>query len=209
MALCDGACPPKGSKDPQGTRRAVLFAAYEEIHRQGFQAASLTNILATTGLTKGALYHHFANKQQLGYAVLDEVIRPEVMERWVIPLQQEMDPIQAMIDVLLETGAAMTDKDIWLGCPLNNLAQEMSPMDEGFRLRINSLFEEWRGAIAAAMLLGKQKGKVRQEIDEHAVAAFIVGALEGCMGMAKNARSRTVLMLCGQGLVEYLSSLRP
>jgi AcrR family transcriptional regulator len=54
----------------------VLFAAYEEIHRQGFKAASLANIRNATGLTQGALYHHFANKQQLGCAVLDEVIAP-------------------------------------------------------------------------------------------------------------------------------------
>jgi len=55
------------------TRSKILFAAYKEIHLHGFQAASLNNILAHTGVTKGALYHHFPNKTELGYAVIDEV----------------------------------------------------------------------------------------------------------------------------------------
>ena len=48
------------------TRGKILNAAYREIHTNGFQSASLNNILARTGLAKGALYHHFPNKTELG-----------------------------------------------------------------------------------------------------------------------------------------------
>ena len=43
------------AKQPDITRDKIVDAAYQEIYRQGFQAASLSNILAKTGLTKGAL----------------------------------------------------------------------------------------------------------------------------------------------------------
>lgn len=199
----------RSRKDPEATRQAVLFAAFEEMHLQGFQAASLTNILNATGLTKGALYHHFSSKQALGYAVLDEVIAPMVEARWVHPLQVPgVDPIACMTESIMLSGAEMSDGDLALGCPLNNLAQEMSPVDEGFRLRINALFERWRVAMAGAMEAGKAAGIVRDTVDATATAAFIVAALEGCVGMAKNARSRDVLMQCGQGVLTYLESLR-
>ena len=46
----------------------------------GFQAASLSRILAQTGVTKGALYYHFSGKQMLGYAVLDDPTMPIIGE---------------------------------------------------------------------------------------------------------------------------------
>jgi len=54
-----------------------LNAASREIYRSGFQSASLDTILASTGVTKGALYYHFKSKEGLGYAVVEEVIGPE------------------------------------------------------------------------------------------------------------------------------------
>ena len=62
----------------RSTRQEILESAFQEIHRNGFQAASLTSILERTGVTKGALYHHFPNKQALGYAVLEEVVKDTV-----------------------------------------------------------------------------------------------------------------------------------
>lgn len=210
MSLSSPLCQPHRSKDPEGTRQAVLYAAFDEIHRQGFQAASLSNILQVTGLTKGALYHHFTSKQELGYAVLDEVVTPMVVMRWIAPLQgEDIDPIDTMITLIQQAASEISSDDIALGCPLNNLAQEMSPIDEGFRRRICDLFEQWRSTISKALAVGKSQGLVRGNVDEASSAAFIVGALEGCVGMAKNARSREILMQCGQGVLAYLASLKP
>jgi hypothetical protein len=66
-----------------------------------------------------------------------------------------------------------------------------------------------RDAIAVALSTGKSHGPVRESLHEAAAAAFIVAALEGCVGMAKAARSRQVLMQCGEGVLAYLDSLRP
>ena len=72
--------PKRGAtrlRDPQRTRERLLQAASREIYRSGFQSASLDTILASAGVTKGALYYHFKNKQALGYAVVEEVISPD------------------------------------------------------------------------------------------------------------------------------------
>ena len=69
------------------TRHNLLEAAFDEIHRTGFQAASLHRILRRTGLTKGALYHHFPNKLALGYAVVDELLGPYLEQNWLAPLR--------------------------------------------------------------------------------------------------------------------------
>jgi TetR/AcrR family transcriptional repressor of nem operon len=195
-------------KKSDQTRELLLRAAFEEIHRNGFQAASLSKILADTSLTKGALYHHFPNKTALGYAVVDELVANEISQRWLAPLENQDDPITALRTLLQEAGKSLRPADIILGCPLNNLAQEMSPVDEGFRKRINHIYNVWRGGIAQALMRGQANGTVRTDVKPGETAAFLVAAMEGCMGMAKNAHDPELLFNCGKSLIGYLESLR-
>jgi len=191
------------------TRQLLLTAAAEEIHVHGYQAASLSRILAQTDVTKGALYHHFSSKLALGYAALDERFAPLLREHWIGPLlADDIDPVQTLIETIAKTGRGMSQAEVLLGCPVNNLAQEMSPVDEGFRLRIEALFDEWRSATELALRRAQENRCLRPGIDLRASAAFIVASLEGCVGMAKIAQSKAILLTCADGLVDYLQSMR-
>ena len=133
---------------PLDTRGEILFAAYKEIHVNGFQSASLSNILARTGVTKGALYHHFRDKTELGYAVVDEVIARRIYLSFIAPLEEFDDPIEGFIRLIENAGQRFSMTDIELGCPLTVLAQEMAPIDEGFRRRLTAIYEQWHASIA-------------------------------------------------------------
>lgn len=194
--------------DKAKAREQILEAAFDEIHRVGFQAASLSRILAHTGLTKGALYHHFGSKLELGYAVVDELLLEYLREIWIRPLEVTQDPINAMIRSLRKMGDSIDQEDLELGCPLNNLSQEMAPIDEGFRSRLEAAYSEWRNGIESALLRGQKSGCVRKDIDAKNTAVTFVATMEGCIGMAKNAQSRDLLLQCGQGIVQYLESLK-
>lgn len=195
-------------RNPDQTRQILLQAALEEIHLCGFQAASLSNILAKTGLTKGALYHHFPDKLALGYAVVEELIQEDTLGKWVRPLADFNNPIDGLLHILNDIGGRLDAQDVCLGCPLNNLAQEMSPIDEGFRQRLDHVYRLWQQGISQAMAKGQHAGKVRTDINPGAAATFIMAALEGCMGIAKNARDVKLLHTCGWGLMQYLETLR-
>jgi len=196
------------TKAPDLTRQKLLEAAFGEIHRNGFQAASITQILADTGLTKGALYHHFPDKKALGLAVVEEVIRPRLAAMMFAPLADTRQPLAAL-QVLLAGKAAEEDPMVvTLGCPLNNLMQEMSPVDEGFRLQLNGVFADWVSVVAAALMRGKTAGEVRSDVDPAATAFFIVSALEGCVGMSKNTQSVAAYRSCLAQLGRYLDTLR-
>jgi TetR/AcrR family transcriptional repressor of nem operon len=196
------------TKAPDLTRQKLLEAAFAEIHRNGFQAASLTQILADTGLTKGALYHHFPDKKALGLAVIEEMVRPGLAALMFVPLADTQQPL-ATLQALLAAKAAEDDPmAVTLGCPLNNLMQEMSPVDEGFRLQLNGVFQDWVGVVAAALERGKAAGEVRSDVDPYATAFFIVSALEGCIGMSKNTQSVTAYRGCLAQLGRYLDTLK-
>jgi len=191
------------------TREKILIAAFEEIYEHGYQAASLSNILKNTGATKGALYHHFKNKKELGYAVLDEVVCESYMDSWIRPLENVDDPITVIKGLLLEYAEMATQEDIRRGCPLHNLAQEMSPIDDDFRERISKAYTDWQKAIENALEQGKKAGNVNPSIDSKSLALLFVATLEGCMGMAKTTQSITTLTCCGEALLERVESLRP
>ena len=194
-------------RQPDRTRQALLDSAFDEIHRSGFRSASLDSILETAGVTKGALYHHFRNKAELGYAVVDEVVRPWVEGKWVPTLEAD-NCIDAALQVIADSLAQRSETALTYGCPFNNLCQEMSPVDEGFRERLTAILLEWQAGLAASIRKGQANGAVRQDVNAEATATFIVSCIEGCLGMAKAAQSREFLEAGFQGLIEYLEHLR-
>jgi TetR/AcrR family transcriptional regulator, transcriptional repressor for nem operon len=185
----------------------MLEAAFDEMHRSGFRGASLEVILARSGVTKGAMYHHFADKEALGHAVIDDVIAAIMREKWQRPLQQAENPIDALIAIIRSTSVAPVL--LARGCPLNNMSQEMAPLDEGFRQRTAALFGDWRSAIAAALDRGRRRGLVRTDIDPDEIATFVIAAYEGYLSLAKSFQGASGLRAGLKTLAGYLRSLRP
>ncbi len=198
----------KSERNPDATRQIILQAAFMEIYRKGYQGMRLDKVLTETGMTKGALYHHFTNKQSLGYAVVDEVIQPMMRSIWVEPLESADDPLAGLIDVIETLPDKKPQELIQFGCPLNNLVQEMSPQDEGFRERLDAVMAIWHGGTEKALQQAKQQGLIRTDINCYETATFVMAALEGCIGIAKSAQSIEQLRCCLRGLIQYLQSLQ-
>jgi TetR/AcrR family transcriptional regulator, transcriptional repressor for nem operon len=196
-------------RDPDVTRDKLLKAAFEDIYRRGFQAASLDTILAKAGVTKGALYHHFPDKASLGYAVVDEVVKGLLLERWGVSERSTGDPVTALQRILRGRAASVTNREVELGCPLNNLAQEMSPLDQRFRRGVNATFDIWRDGVAKDLERGQAEGTVRKDVNAQKIAAFVVASIEGSFGLAKGAQSAAMLRSNLEVLSSFLESLRP
>lgn len=194
------------TRQPDLTRQRILEAGFAEIHRHGFQAASVANILADTGLTKGALYHHFLSKKDLGLAVVEEVVRGYLQEAIFKPLRESGRPAEVLLR-LLDSKRELKEDFIRLGCPLNNLMQEMSPIDEAFRAALNGILREWQDAIKDVLLRGQGAGEVRLDVDCAAAALFVVSAWEGCTGIAKNMQSVNIYQACMSQLRAYVVTL--
>ena len=194
-------------KQPDQTRDAILEAAFWEIYRHGFQAASLSNILAKTKLTKGALYHHFPAKQDLGLAVVDEVIHQR-LEKWLFQtLREADDPIAVLREVIRNRAKLSTPEMIALGCPLNNLMQEMSPLNEEFKVHLSAVLKTWQDTLLSAFKRAQKAGHLRKDVDCRAAALFTVSAFEGCVSVSKNLQSPKELRLCLEQLDGYLENL--
>jgi len=201
---------PRGSKkrsrDPERTRKLLLQAAFREVYKSGFESTGLDTILAATGVTKGALYYHFRSKKALGYAIVEEVIAELLRNKWLRPFRSGGDPIDTLIGIVQATSLRL--EVLRAGCPLNNLAQEMSQRDERFRKRLAKVFHEWQEGTAAALQRGQSEGTVRRDLDAREAASFLIAMYEGYVMLAKNAQDVHVWNVGIRNIVGWLVSLR-
>jgi TetR/AcrR family transcriptional regulator, transcriptional repressor for nem operon len=195
-------------RNPERTRRRLLQAAFREVYRYGFQSAGIDTILAATNVTKGALYYHFESKEALGYAIIEEVVANFPRDRWLLPLERskDKDPIDALIGIVQAIPAR--PRDLKGGCPLVNLAQEMSQLDEQFRKRLERIFRAWQEGIAMALRRGQYQGTVRRDLVPEETASFLIAMVDGYEVMAKNAQDTKVWNMGIRNIVGWLNSLR-
>ncbi len=195
-------------RDSEYTRERLLQAGFREVYRTGFQSASVDTILAATNVTKGALYHHFESKEDLGHAIVEEVVATFPRDRWLLPLERskDKDPIDALIGIIRAIPAR--PRDVKRGCPLVNLAQEMSNLDEQFRRRLQTIFRAWQEGVATALRRGQSQGTVRRDLVPEETASFLIAMVEGYEVLAKNAQDVKVWNVGIKNIVGWLNSLR-
>src|SRR5580704_9764817 len=195
------------SRNSARTRGLLLQAAFQEIYRSGYRSADLDAILAAAGVTKGALYYHFDNKEALGYAVVDEIIASNLHQKWVRPLRDAKNPIDALVRII--RSESLKREDIQRGCPLLNLSQEMSGLDEGFRKRTARVYKEWHDAMAEALREGQKRRVVRSDINANETATFVIAAWEGYVVLGKNSQDPRLMESGQRSVCGHIESLRP
>ncbi len=191
--------------DAEQTRQKILTVAADEIHQHGFNATSLSVILNRCEISKGALYYHFTNKLELGYAVFEEMYVPMFLETWQPALNLD-DPIEGLCEFFTSMSNEMNCSEAVCGCPLNNLCEEMANVDEGFRLRILSMQEKLNQLIVDA-LTRVQEG-LRPELKFSQVAYFIVATFNGSINLSKSSRNKELFQQVIVELCCYIRALK-
>src|SRR6059036_2752859 len=130
----------------------VNQAARRLIHVHGYNHTSLDDVLRESGVGKGNFYYHFKSKEELGYAILDQIIASFLAETlapcFSDPEGRALAQIRCFFDRVLET---QRERNCVGGCPLGNMALELSDVHEGFRARLASVFSAWRERLTLAL----------------------------------------------------------
>ena len=192
-------------RDAEQTRKNILEVSADEIHKKGFTATSLSCILTRCGISKGALYHHFANKMELGYAVFEEVYAPSFIALWQ-PAVEAKDPIQGLCEFFTAMSKEMTCDEVVCGCPLNNLCQEMSGVDEGFRIRILAMQQQLNLLIATN--LSRVSEQLKPDLDFSQIAYFIVSTFHGSSSLSKSSLNKELFDKVIKELCRYMQQLK-
>lgn len=184
-----------------------MRVAFSEIYERGFHATSVDDIVAKTKVTKGAFFHYFPTKNDLGYALADEILRDMMVKRWIKPLNAYRNPVQGMVKTYRKLMEETTDEELSLGCPLNNLTQEMSAVDPVFREKLRGVLQTWIGETEKHLRRAKDEGYVRPNVDVRMAAETAVMMEEGSAALVKNLGERKVYWSLYAGFRLFMESI--
>lgn len=195
-------------KKAEATRLTILQKAFELIYVKGYQTTSIDDILATTQVTKGAFYYHFKNKDEMGLAIINEILKPTMAESFIAPLQNQGDPlvfIYEMMEHLLIGNPFLKPE---FGCPASNLTQEMSPWNVDFSAALNELTRQWEETLIEVLENGKINGFVRKDANPKQITMMVMSGYWGVRNLGKLDNGKESYLLYLKEFKSYLNSLR-
>lgn len=195
-------------KKAEATRSMILHKAFELIYVKGYQTTSIDDIIATTQVTKGAFYYHFKTKDEMGLAIINEILKPTLASSFIEPLQGEQDPLDAIYNLMDSLLMKNEFLKVEYGCPASNFTQEMTPWNSEFNKALNELTREWTEAITATIERGKKSGVIRKDVNAKQVTTFVMSGYWGIRNLGKLENSKKVYISYLKQLKIYLNSLK-
>lgn len=190
------------------TRLNILQKAFELIYSKGYLTTSIDEIIATTHVTKGAFYYHFKNKDEMGIAIINELLKPTFETTFLKPLTSGSDPVTIIYDMMYQILMDNEFLKVEYGCPASNFTQEMAPWNADFTKALNDLSLEWKDALIARIENGKAIGKIGPDVKADQVAIFIMSGYWGIRNIGKLTNSKSVYLTYLKQLKDYLETLR-
>ena len=190
------------------TRHSILQKSFELIYTKGYQTTSIDDIIATTNLTKGAFYYHFKTKDEMGLAIINEILVPTMKEGLIAKMENSQNPIEdiylMMKNLLFENPVLQ----IQYGCPIGNLTQEMTPWNVEFSGALMTLISEWQDVLQKSINNAIKNGKIRKNVNAEQVAIFIVSGYWGIRNLGKIYNNSDCYVAYLKELKIYLENLR-
>jgi AcrR family transcriptional regulator len=186
------------------TREKILKRCFEAMEVVGFEALRADKEVLNLNISKGALYHYFPTKLDIGYAMVDEIIMPMYEKKWS-GLIDRSEGISTMIYQIIESEKQeATEKKILRGDVLYNLMLEMSGVDLKFRQKLEEVLEIQVKILQKALLAGKTSQEIKPGVDSRSMAYLLIGQLHGCYAIAKTRASKDVFVSMVNGLQKQL-----
>ncbi|ALR30341.1 TetR family transcriptional regulator [Chryseobacterium sp. IHB B 17019] len=195
-------------KKSEATRLTILQKAFELIYTNGYQTTSVDEIIATTQVTKGAFYYHFKTKDEMGLAIINELLKPNFKNTFIEPMQTHENPLDIIYNLMYNLLMENEVLKVEYGCPASNFTQEMAPWNIDFTKALNELSLQWEKAMIDAIEKGKINGKIKMNVKGKEVAVFVMAGYWGVRNLGKLENSKEVYVVYLKGLKAYLDSLK-
>lgn len=153
------------------TRRAVLEAAAAVFAERGYAAATINEILTRSGVTKGALYFHFASKEELAKGVLDAQV-----------LQTGLPPQASTLQEWVDVGMALAHR--LPREPLLQAGARLSGDPEVHHLLGPRAWTAWADLSAQMLSRAQQRGEALPHVVPVETAQLMVAAWSGVQAMS-------------------------
>ncbi len=168
------------------TRERIVESARQLFFQQGYTATGIAQILHESGSNSGSLYHFFPTKEDLLVAVLERY-RDMLQSHVIGPAYERVsDPVERVFAVLDGYRQLLNVTDFNLGCPIGNLALEMSNSHPNVRRLIVENFQGWCAAVQDT--IEQAMGRFPEETNAQQLSRYVLAAMEGAVMLARTYR---------------------
>jgi TetR/AcrR family transcriptional repressor of nem operon len=185
------------------TRRRIVEAAAPIFNKRGYDGASLSDLMAATGLRKGGIYRHFSSKEELAAEAFDYTWDAAWNAR-ILHLDEKANGIEKLrqfIQNFVDHRSPVAG-----GCPVLNAAVDADDGNPVLRAHAAKALRSWLGRLQAIVEQARERGETRPGVDPKAVATVIVASLEGALMMSRLQRNDDPLRAIQSHLSRYLET---
>lgn len=193
-------------RQPEITREALLDQASALFNTKGYRATSLSDITDATGLTKGAIYGHFANKEALELQAFDHMAQIMMLEIGRV-VKAEPTAGRKLRAVFRFFETYVNHPIISGGCPIQNAAIEADDSYPHLRTRAAERLVALRGAIERILQNGIRYGQLDPNADVTGFATLVLTSMEGAVMMGRLTGTNTDMQVVTRCLDAQLTRL--
>jgi AcrR family transcriptional regulator len=187
------------------TKEMILAKAAVVFNQQGYFGASLSDIMAATGLEKGGIYNHFTNKDDLALQAFDYAI-----EQTEIAFSAALKGHRHAIDRLLAMAHVFegvpNNRPIPGGCPVLNTAVIADDTHPALLAKAQQTMSRWQEIIERMITLGIERGEIRPEIDPNALAVYYLVMFEGAILLSRLHQDSSYMQKSLAHLTDYFET---
>jgi TetR/AcrR family transcriptional repressor of nem operon len=173
------------------TRAELIQGMRDAIQEKGVARSSINDVLEATGVKKGSLYFHFADKDELALAALEQA--GEDFLDFVAESLKGNTPCERLDAFLEEAVSYHRQAGFVGGCIFGNTTLEMADSDPRYSAVLERVFSDWVGKLAEVIAASQEAGEIRGDISPAALGRHAVAAIEGGIMQARLQKSEQPL----------------
>ncbi len=188
----------------EATRQRIIAEAAPMFNQRGFDGCSMQDLMTATGLEKGGLYRHFANKEELAaeafrFALAQNVkVRTEHLDE----IPNSIQKLKKAVQLFVELPSAIPG-----GCPLMNTAIDADDGNPALRDLARKGIQDWRARLVHILETGIKAGEIRRSTDPRRIANTLISTLEGALMISRLENNRNALRDAQTTLEALLTTL--
>ena len=175
------------------TTKFIIETVAPIFSKKGYASTSMSDITEATGLTKGAIYGNFENKEAIAIAAFQKNVN-DLLKRIVIHQEKGITPLEKLY-LITDFYRKYDDhsKDLG-GCPILNIGVDAKHQETKLLERVQYVINKTQNNIVKLVELAKNKGEVRKEVDSTKFSKLLYTRIQGAVFMSQTMRDNQYLI---------------
>jgi TetR/AcrR family transcriptional repressor of nem operon len=171
------------------TRDHLIEVGVALMHRNGYNATGLNEILAEAQVPKGSFYHHFGSKEEFAVAVLNQYASREAAHCEAVLSDAKLPPLKRLKRYFTELIRIYGQKGEIPGCLMGKFSLEAAEHSTILRKHLSGSFSHWQQGVAQALRQAVEKEELPPDTDPESLAAFLLNSWQGALirSLAENS----------------------